>query len=269
MPAASTLGELLQSPIREIAALLFGLAVGSFANVVILRLPEGRSLVHPPSRCPRCGAPIRPWQNVPVLSWLALRGRCAACGEPIAWRYPAVELANGLLWMGLAATGTPGPRMLFEMLLVTALLVLGLIDLDHQILPDAITIPSTAAGLAASLLPGWPITPVGALAAAAGGWAAMALVAVLYRRARGVEGLGQGDWKMAAMLGACLGWQPLLLTVFLATLSGTLVGVGMMAAGRSARDTRLPLGSFLALAAIAVVFAGRPILTWYAGFYDV
>jgi leader peptidase (prepilin peptidase)/N-methyltransferase len=269
MSAASILGELPLSPIREIAALLFGLAVGSFANVVVFRLPAGRSLSHPGSRCPRCEAPIRAWQNVPVLSWLALRGRCASCREPIAWRYLAVELANGLLWMGLAATGPLGPRMLFEMALVTALLVLGLIDLDHQILPDAITLPVTAAGLVASLLPGWPITPLGALAAAAGGWAAMALVATAYRQARGVEGLGQGDWKMAAMLGACLGWQPLLLTIFLATLSGTLVGAGLMVAGRSARETRLPLGSFLALAAIVVVFAGHPILRWYAGFYDV
>jgi leader peptidase (prepilin peptidase)/N-methyltransferase len=268
MPAATIIGELLQSPIREIAALLFGLAVGSFANVVVYRLPLGRALSHPRSQCPRCGAPVRAWQNVPVLSWLVLRGRCAACREPIAWRYPAVELLNGLLWMSLASSPS-GWRTPFEMLLVTALLVLGLIDLDHQILPDVITLPGTALGLAASLLPGWPIAPLGALAAAAGGWAAMALVATLYRRTRGVEGLGQGDWKMAAMLGACLGWQPLLLTVFLATLSGTLVGVGMMAAGRSARETRLPLGSFLALAAIAVVFLGHPILRWYAGFYDV
>jgi leader peptidase (prepilin peptidase)/N-methyltransferase len=180
-----------------------------------------------------------------------------------------VELANGLVWMGLVVPGPPGPRTLFEMLLATSLLVLGLIDLDHQLLPDAVTLPWTALGLAASLLPGWPITPLEALAAAVGGWAAMALVASLYRWLRGVEGLGQGDWKMAAMLGACLGWQPLLLTVFLATLSGTLVGAGMMAAGRSARDTRLPLGTFLALGALVVVFAGQPILRWYAGFYDV
>jgi len=269
MPAASILGELQQSPIREIAALLFGLAVGSFANVVVYRLPLERSLSHPRSQCPRCGAPIRAWQNVPVLSWLLLRGRCAACRAPIAWRYPAVELVNGLMWTGLAAPGPVGARTLFEMVLVTALLVLGLIDLDHQILPDAITLPGTALGLAVSLLPGWPIAPVAALAAAAGGWAAMAAVATVYRRTRGVEGLGQGDWKMAAMLGAALGWQPLLLTVFLATLAGTLVGVGLMAAGRSARETRLPLGSFLALAAIVVVFAGHPILRWYAAFYDV
>jgi len=253
---------------REIAALLFGLAVGSFANVVVYRLPLGRSLSHPRSQCPRCGAPVRPWQNVPVVSWLFLLGRCASCREPISWRYPAVELANGLLWMGLAASPS-GLRTPFEMLLVTALLVLGLIDLDHQLLPDAITLPWTALGLALSLLPGWPVTPLGAFAAAAGGWGAMALVATLYQKTRGVEGLGQGDWKMAAMLGAWLGWQPLLLTVFLATLAGTLVGVGLMAAGRPARETRLPLGSFLALAAIVVVFAGQAVLSWYAGFYDV
>jgi leader peptidase (prepilin peptidase)/N-methyltransferase len=151
------------------------------------------------------------------------------------------------------------------MALVTTLLVLSLIDLDHQLLPDAITLPGIAAGLAASLLPGSPVRPLGALLAAAGGWLAFAAVAKAYQRLRGVEGLGQGDWKMAAMLGAFLGWQPLLLTVLLASVAGTVVGLGAVALrGRNLRYA-LPLGTFLGAAGIVTVFFGDGLLAWYRG----
>jgi leader peptidase (prepilin peptidase)/N-methyltransferase len=151
--------------------------------------------------------------------------------------------------------------------LVSALLVLALVDLDHQILPDAITLPGTALGLAATALPGWPVAPLHAVAAAAGGWLAFAGVAKAYERLRGVEGLGQGDWKMAALLGAFLGWQKMLLTVLLASVAGTVVGLGAIALrGRDLRHA-LPLGTFLGLAGIAVVFLGDAILAWYRGLF--
>jgi leader peptidase (prepilin peptidase)/N-methyltransferase len=256
---------LLRSPAFETTALLLGLVVGSFANVCVHRLPRQQSVVSPPSRCPACGALIRARDNVPVLSWLLLRGRCRSCRAPISPRYPAVEAANGLLWLALAALRGPRAQTFVAMALVTALLVLSLIDLEHQLLPDAITLPGVAAGLAASFLPGSPVRPLAALLAAAGGWLAFAAVAKAYQRVRGVEGLGQGDWKMAAMLGAFLGWQPLLLTVLLASVAGTVVGLAAIALrGRDMRYA-LPLGTFLGAAGIATVFFGDALIAWYRG----
>lgn len=256
---------LLRSPAFETTALLLGLVVGSFANVCVHRLPRRQSVVSPPSRCPACGALIRARDNVPVLSWLLLRGHCRSCRAPISPRYPAVEAANGLLWLALAVLRGPRAQTFVAMALVTALLVLSLIDLEHQLLPDAITLPGVAAGLAASFLPGSPVRPLAALLAAAGGWLAFAAVAKAYQRVRGVEGLGQGDWKMAAMLGAFLGWQPLLLTVLLASVAGTVVGFAAIALrGRDMRYA-LPLGTFLGAAGIATVFFGDALIAWYRG----
>ncbi len=258
---------LLRSPAFETTALLLGLVVGSFANVCIYRLPRRESVVFPPSRCPACGALIQARDNVPVLAWLLLRGRCRSCRAPISGRYPAVEAANGLLWLALAALHGPRPQTFVAMALVTALLVLSLIDLDHQILPGRDHAARDRGGIAASFLPGSPVRPLAALLAAAGGWLAFAAVAKAYERVRGIEGLGQGDWKMAAMLGAFLGWSRMLLTVLLASMVGTLVGLGAVALrGRDMRYA-LPLGTFLGGAGIAVVFFGDAILAWYRGLF--
>jgi leader peptidase (prepilin peptidase)/N-methyltransferase len=151
------------------------------------------------------------------------------------------------------------------MALATALLILSLIDFDHHLLPDVITKPGIAAGLAASFLPGSPVTPVAALLAAAGGYLALFAVAKFYQRARGVEGLGQGDWKMVAMLGAFLGWERMLLTLLLATIGGTVVGLLLMAIRGVSAQYALPLGTFLGLAGIAVLFVGGPAIAWYRG----
>jgi leader peptidase (prepilin peptidase)/N-methyltransferase len=144
---------LLRSPAFETTALLLGLVVGSFANVCIHRLPRRESVVSPPSRCPSCGSLIRARDNVPLVSWLLLHGRCRACRAPISPRYPAVEAANGLLWLALAALRGPGAQTFVTMALVTALLVLSFIDFDHQLLPDVVTLPGIVAGLAASFRP--------------------------------------------------------------------------------------------------------------------
>jgi leader peptidase (prepilin peptidase)/N-methyltransferase len=261
------LQEALRTPLFEGASLVLGLIVGSFANVCIHRLPRGQSVVSPPSRCPCCGGRIRPWDNIPVLSYLILRGRCRSCRARISARYPAVEAANGLAYLGLAVRGGPTARTAVEMVLVSALLVLSLIDLDHHLLPDLITRPGIALGLAASFLPGAPVKPLPAAAAALGGYLALFVVALVYRWLRDVDGLGQGDWKMVAMLGAFLGWQKMLLVVFLATLTGTVVGLALVAYwGRDLRYA-LPLGTFLGIAGIVVVFTGDPILAWYGGFF--
>jgi leader peptidase (prepilin peptidase)/N-methyltransferase len=258
---------LLRTPAFEITVGLLGLVVGSFANVCIHRLPRGESIVSPPSRCPACGARIEARDNLPVLGWLLLRGRCRACRAPISWRYPAVEALNGLLWLALAALHGPRPRTFVEMALVSALLVLSLIDLDHQLLPDVITLPGVVLGIAASFLKDSAVAPLPAAAAALGGWLAFAAVAKAYEKVRGVEGLGQGDWKLAALLGAFLGWQKMLLTVLVASLAGTLVG--LLAMALRGRDLRyaLPLGTFLGAAGTLVVFVGDFVLRWYRGLF--
>ena len=256
------------SPFVEATALLFGLVVGSFANVCIHRVPREESVVHPPSRCPSCGALIRPLDNVPVLSYVRLRGRCRSCRARISPRYPIVEATNGLLWMALVAARGLSVQTLVGLLLVTVLLVLSLIDFDHHLLPNAITFPGIAGGLVASLLPGSPRTLFQSAAAALGAYLAFLVVAKGYQRIRGVEGLGQGDWKMAAMLGAFFGWQKMLLTVFMASLVGTLVGLGLILfRGKGARYA-LPLGTFLGAAGILVEFAGEPIVAWYRGLFE-
>lgn len=253
---------LTETPAFEVTALLVGLVVGSFANVCIHRLPRQKSVVRPPSSCPACGARIRARDNVPVLSWLLLRGRCRDCGARISPRYPAVEAANGLLWLALAVLRGPRPQTLVMMALVTALLVLTLVDLEHQLLPNLVTLPGIALGLGASFLPGSPLSPLGAAAAALGGYVTFALVWWIWKTLRHLDALGQGDWKMAAMLGACLGWQQMLLTVFVASIAGAVVGLLVL---RLRGTDRLPLGAFLGAAGILVVFFGDALVTWYGG----
>ncbi len=259
----TSLGLALETPVFEVAALALGLIVGSFANVCIHRLPRQQSVIRPPSRCPACGALIRPWDNVPVLSYLFLLGRCRSCRTRISPRYPAVEAANGLAYLVLAATRGPAWPTLVAMVLVTALLVLSLIDLDHQILPNVITLPGIVLGIAASFLPGSAVAPASAVGAALGGYLALFAVAKAYEKTRGVEGLGQGDWKMVAMLGAFLGWPKMLLAVFLASVAGTGVGLVLIAFRGRSFQHKLPLGTFLGAAGIAVVFLGDAVLTWY------
>ncbi len=259
--------DLPQALSLPVLALLLGLIVGSFANVCIHRIPLGQSIVRPPSRCPKCGALVRAFDNVPVLSWLWLRGRCRACRAPISLRYPLVEALNGALYGGLASVGGLSTWTLVAMPLATGLLVLSLIDLDHHLLPNVITRPGIAAGLLASFLPGWPTKSLESFLAAVGGYLAFWAVARAYQRIRGEEGLGQGDWKMAALIGAFLGWQKLLLVVFVASLLGAVVG--MLFIAFRGRDLRfpLPLGTFLGAAGIASLFVGDPLLAWYAAFF--
>jgi leader peptidase (prepilin peptidase)/N-methyltransferase len=264
MPGSDALLVSLEPWAWPWTALLLGLVVGSFANVCVYRLPLQRSLMRPRSACPGCGAQIRWFDNVPVLSWILLRARCRRCGARISARYPLVEAANGLLYFGLALLMPPGLQAAASMAFVTALLVLSLIDLDWHILPDVVTLPGTALGLLASLLPG-PPAPLESALSAAGAYAGFALVARLARWHYGEEALGQGDWKLAAMLGAFLGWRALLVTVFFACLAGAVVGLSLIALGRGSRRTHIPLGTFLGAAGIAAVFVAQPVVEWYRG----
>jgi leader peptidase (prepilin peptidase)/N-methyltransferase len=269
--------DLLRTPLWEWTAAALGLVVGSFANVCIHRVPLRQSVGAPPSRCPACGAGIRPWDNVPVLSYLLLRGRCRACGVRISPRYPLVESANAVAYWLIAvhygATAAAGVAMA----LVTALLVLSLIDLDHQILPDVVTRPGIAAGIASSLAlhSVWGPPPAAAGGVLGGSWrwdaplaalagyAVFAAIAAAGRRYYGQEALGRGDWKLAALLGSFLGLKGLFLTVFLASLAGAAVGLAFIALKKATRLTPIPFGTFLGLAGIVVVLAGGEIWRWY------
>lgn len=276
--ALASLQDLLRPPFWEFAAAALGLVVGSFANVCIHRIPLGRSIGYPPSRCPGCETPIRAWDNIPVLSYLVLRGRCRACGAPISPRYPLVEAANAAAYWGVAVVYGPGLSAAVAMPLVTALLVLSLIDLDHQILPDVITKPGIVLGIVASLAlhRPWGAAPreraevlLGGASwwepavAALAGYAAFALIAWAGRRYYGQEALGRGDWKLAAMVGAFLGFKGLMLTVFLGSLLGAAIGLTLVALGKAGRTTAIPFGTFLGLAAVGVVLAGAPVWRWY------
>ena len=231
-------------------AAAYGLVFGSFLNVVVHRLPRGMSVLRPRSHCPACGAPVRWFDNVPVLSYLALAGRCRTCRARISPRYPAVELASGALAAGVAARFGLTVAGAEAMLLVMLLLPLAFIDLEHHLLPDVLTLPGIAIGLACSWAGG--LVPFAdALVGAAVGAGVPYAVMVAYRRLRGVEGMGLGDVKLLAMIGAFLGWRGMLLTLGVGATAGALVGLALIATGRGRRDTELPFGTFLCAAAAA------------------
>ena len=266
MPPLIAPAELLGPPLFEWLALAMGLVVGSFANVCIHRLPRHESVVVPPSSCPTCGARIRARDNVPVLGWLLLRGFCRSCRTPISMRYPAIEALNGLLYWFLAATRGASAASFVAMGLATVLLVLSLVDLDHHLLPDAITLPGIVAGCLASLVR-QPPGPLEAALSAAFGYLGMAALARAAEWYYGEEALGQGDWKMIAMLGAFLGARPTLAALFLATAAGATLGLFMIVIGRGSRRMRLPLGTFLGWGGLGVLLAGDGLLALYDRFF--
>ena len=248
-----------------IAAGAFGLIIGSFLNVVIYRLPLGQSLVTPPSRCRNCGYSLRWFDNIPVFSWVFLRGRCRKCGVGVSWQYPLVELITGMLFVVTVWLTPIGPLLAARLLLVCILIVLFGIDLEHQILPNVITLPGIVIGLLFSL-----IAPPGirdALIGAVLGGGSLYAIAAGYYLWRREEGMGMGDVKMLAMLGAFLGWKAVLVTLVLASFAGAFVGMGMMAVQRGGMKYALPFGTFLALGAVAAMFVGDPLIAWYAGFF--
>ncbi len=245
----------------EAGAFVAGLLLGSFLNVVIVRLPRGESIVTPPSRCPRCRARIQPWDNIPVLSFLLLRGRCRHCRKRISWRYPVVELTSGILLWLLAREARLPALLLPHAAFLLALLVVAWIDLDTRTIPDVITIPGMGVGLALSLFlpPGPGAAVLGALCGGASLW----LVGAAYERATGVPGMGGGDVKLAAMMGAFLGVGGVFGTIFLASLAGSLFGALLIARGRGSRRTAIPFGTFLAPAAMVLLLYGEPLFRLY------
>lgn len=245
---------------------LVGLVVGSYLNVVAHRLPLGRSTVTPRSRCPACGAPIRARDNLPVLSWLLLGGRCRDCGAPISPRYPLVEAATGLLFAGAVARFGFTPRALAAAILAALLVALAAIDLDHYWLPDKITLPGIAAGLASQVVVAGGDLALGAAGALVGA-GILLLLAGAWELARGVEGMGLGDVKMLAMIGAFLGIAGALVTLVVGTLAGSIAGLALVARGRGGLDAKLPFGLFLAGGGLVALFFGEPIARAYLGLF--
>lgn len=256
---------MIMTPTLLAFAFLLSICLGSFLNVVIFRLPRGQSLVTPPSRCTTCGYALRWFDNVPIASWVFLRGRCRGCRAPISPQYPIVELTTGLLFL-LVVWFTPvGPLMLGRLIFVCILVALFGIDLEHQILPNSITLPGIAIGLLFSLLgpPGWVASLLGVLL----GGGLLYGIAGAYYLVRREEGLGMGDVKMLAMIGAFLGWKAVLVTLVLSSFSGAIVGVALIAAQRGGMRLALPFGTFLAMGAVAAMLVGDPLLAWYAQFF--
>jgi leader peptidase (prepilin peptidase)/N-methyltransferase len=246
-------------------AAVVGLCVGSFLNVCIHRLPRGESINMPASYCPRCRHPLRWYDNVPVLGFMLLRGRCRHCAEPISVRYPIIEVCTAVLFVVSYAVYGPTWMLVSRVLFGCAMIVLFMIDLEHQILPNVITLPGIVAGLAFSVVT--PPGPRDAFIGALAGGGILFLIAEAWYRLRGVEAMGMGDVKMLAMIGAFLGWPLMIVTLFLSSTVGSLISVGLMASKKATWTTAVPYGVFLAAGAVAAMFAGDALIHWYVSVY--
>ena len=247
-----------------IAVVLFalGASVGSFLNVCIVRLPQGGSLLRPGSHCPQCGTPIRFYDNIPLLSYLILRGRCRQCKASISSRYLIVEALSGLLSLALFFRFGLSVEFAIHFVFFAALLVIIFIDLDTFTIPDVITLPGIVAGVAASImLPS--ITLVESLVGLAVGGGLLFFVALGYQVLRKREGIGGGDIKLLAMIGAFLGWPGVLFTLFTSSLVGACAGLLLMVKEKGGGSTMIPYGPFLAMGAMSYVFWGPGLIHWY------
>jgi len=245
-------------------AAVLGAIIGSFLNVCVHRLPRQQSVAWPPSACPNCGHMLAWYENIPVLSYLVLRARCRKCRAPISARYPIIEALSALMF--LVGMWYYGPSLLLaqRLLFGCVLIVLFAIDLEHHLLPNVITLPAIAIGFIFSFFtePGWVASLIGI---GLGGGLLFA-VAEAYYRIRNEEGLGMGDVKMLAMIGAFLGWKLTIVALMMASFTGTLVGIGVLASGRGGMKFALPFGTFLALGAAIAATVGPDLIEWYRGF---
>jgi leader peptidase (prepilin peptidase)/N-methyltransferase len=282
--------SLIPLPFVYVVAGVFGAIIGSFLNVVIHRLPREESIVLPSSRCPGCGAAIAFYDNVPVLSYLLLGGRCRACKAHISARYPAVEALTAALWVIVAWRDGLTWALPFDLVFVTAITALVFIDAEHMILPNAITYPGIVFALVARVvlpylmgrpyfddlnmlvngmlagMPLWAASLVGALVGALVGGGSLWLMGWTWEKLRGIEAMGLGDVKMMFMVGAYLGWRLTILNIFLGVLAGSLIGIViMLLEGKRNMQLLLPFGVFLGIGSIAALLVGSNIVEWYAG----
>lgn len=254
----------------EILLLLFsfilGAVIGSFLNVCIYRIPAGLSIVSPASRCPQCETAIRWYQNIPIISWLVLGGRCAQCSAKISIRYPLVEALTGTLFLGVFWTfGLHGATLVYW-LFAAALIVITFIDFDHQIIPDVISLPGIIVGFLCSFFVPW-VSWIDSLLGILVGGGSLLLVAVAYEFLTKKEGMGGGDIKLLAMIGAFLGWQAVFPVIFISSLVGTAVGIPVMIRQKADAKLALPFGPFLAFGALFYLFWGPALIRWYLSFF--
>ena len=244
---------------------LLGLLLGSFMNVCIYRLPRGLSPVRPRSGCPKCGHMLAWYENIPVVSYLALRARCRKCRTPISPIYPVIELITGAVFLAGYLWYGPGPVLIVRLAFAWAMIALFAIDFEHQILPNVITLPGIVVGVLANVLagPGWVNSLIGVAVGAGSLW----LVAEIYYRVRHEEGLGMGDVKMLGMIGAFLGWKLVLITLVMSSFLGSIVCVFVLIARKESLKYALPFGTFLAIGALIAAVAGDAILDWYLGYF--
>ena len=250
----------------EVAVVLFaaalGAIIGSFLNVCILRLPAEQSVVSPPSRCPKCGSGVKWYDNIPILSWLILRGRCRNCRNPISIQYPLVELTTALLWAWMAARYGNELEALRAAFFLTILLGIAMTDAREYIIPDEFSLGGLLLGLGLSLIGGLQGLLTAAIGAAVG-FAVLWLIAWLGKHAFKKEAMGGGDIKMMAMVGAFVGWQGVFLTIFLGSVVGTVIFGPLALIGRK---KEVPFGIFLALGAAITFLWGDAVLDWYRGY---
>jgi len=248
-----------------IISIVLGLIIGSFLNVCIYRIPRNLSIVSPGSSCTACKEPIQPWDNIPLISYIILRGKCRNCGEKISPRYPAIEALNGLLYAAVFLKFGAGWHLPLFFLFVSAMIVITFIDLEFQIIPDVITLPGIVIGLVAAQFfimdpfsyhstLGFFEALIGMLAGGVGFF----LIAVLSR-----GGMGGGDVKMMAMVGAFTGWKGVFMTTLIGSVTGSIIGVGMMIFTGAGRKTKVPFGPFLALGSLVTLFFGGDIFSWF------
>ena len=285
--------QLIPPPFSYIIAGAFGAIIGSFLNVVIHRVPREESVAFPSSKCPSCSKEIAFYDNIPVLSYILLRGRCRSCKTRISPRYPAIELLTALLFVAVTWRTGVTLALPFDLTFVSALVALIFIDAEHMILPNAITYPGMVFALVARVavpylvgaphfddLPGlmngvfagwtvWAVSLAGAFIGALIGGGSLWLMGWLWEKLRGVEAMGLGDVKMMFMVGAYFGWRLTLLTIFLGAFSGSVIGVGVtLYQGRRDLQGLLPYGIYLGVGAIIALLIGSKIVNWYASFYQ-
>jgi len=255
-----------------IIAGLIGAILGSFANVCIFRMPRRKSVVWPRSRCPHCDHVLSPWENVPLMSFIVLRGRCRKCRGRISLQYPLVETASiALSLLAWWHFGEPLRYLVYFCLLIVPLLIVSVIDLKHYIIPDSITIPGIIVGFAVGvLLEGGLSYRMAALDSLLGilvGGGALYIVAIVYEKLKKQEGLGGGDVKLIAMLGAFFGWRASILVLLMSSLMGSVVGLVLIIILRKDLKYAIPFGPFLAAAGLIYLFAGERIINWYLGLF--
>ena len=260
----------MHSLLPYVLTFALGLIIGSFLNVCIYRIPRGLSIILPSSRCPSCNTPIKPWDNIPIVSYILLRGKCRYCKVRISLRYPLVELLNAVLYLMVFLRFGFGLHTAVYFVFSSALIVITFIDIDFQIIPDRITLPGIPLGLLAGslLLPdpflraaqlGWKGSLIGALS----GFLFYYFVAVAGEKIFKKEAMGGGDIKMMAMVGGFLGWKGIILTTFLGSLFGSVIGIFMIIFKGRERGSLIPFGPFLALGAVVSLFFGQEIIIWY------